>query len=154
MGKKRFYETDEFKAEQAKWYGKLEDDGFEDIEMQDPATGAISSRFLKGNISSTVTIENNPELEDGQKFPDGLDKFHITPKMQKYIQASDAMKGILEDPSLDWEQKLACSMYAEGYNQQEIADDMGTTRRRVRRLVLPLKDILEGKDEDEGLTDD
>lgn len=149
MTKRRFNETDEFKKLQAEWYDRLAEDGFCDIEIVDRTTGGMSARFLKGNISSTVTIENNPELEDGQKFPEGLDHFHITPKMQKYIQASTAMKSLLTDPSLDWEQKLACAMFAEGYNQQEIADDIGTTRRRVRRLVLPLKDILEGKDEEE-----
>ena len=143
----RFNETDEFKSLQAEWYNKLADDGFEDIEMIHE--GKVSPRFLKGNISSTVTIENNPELEDGQKFPEGLDHFHITPKMQKHMQATEEMSAILNDPSLDWEQKLACAMYAEGYNQQEIADDIGTTRRRVRRLVLPLKDILEGKGRDD-----
>jgi hypothetical protein len=152
MSKKRFYETDTFKAEQAEWYDKLADDGFEDIELMDPTTGSVSSRFLRGNISSTVTIENNPELEDGQKFPEGLDHFHITPKMHRYTKATEAMNGILNDPSLTWEQKMACAMYAEGFDQQEIADDLGTTRRRVRRLVLPLKDILEGK-VDEDLTD-
>lgn len=147
--KKRFNETDEFLKLQAEWYNKLAGDGFEDIEMRDPTTGGVSNRFLRGNISSTVTIENNPELEDSQKFPDGLDHFHITPKMQKYMQASQELKAILENPDLDWEQKLACAMFAEGYNQQEIADDIGTTRRRVRRLVLPLKDILEGKDKED-----
>lgn len=147
--KKRYYQTDDFKELQKDWYAKLEDDGFEDIEMIDPHSGKVSPRFLKGNISSTVTIENNPELDDGQKFPEGLGHFHVTPKMQKHIQASEVMDAILNDPSLDWEQKMACAMYAEGYNQQEIADDIGTTRRRVRRLVLPLKDILEGKVEEE-----
>jgi hypothetical protein len=145
--KKRFYETDEFKQQRDEWYAKLADEGFEDIEMTDPKTGELSTRFLRGNISSVVSIHNNPEL-DSKSSPTagGFEKFRITPKMRDAIRASRIVEKLLDDPELSWDQKMACAMFAEGFDQQEIANDMGTSRRRVRRLVLPLRDAMKGKD--------
>jgi uncharacterized protein YggL (DUF469 family) len=44
MGKKKFYETDEFKALNAKWQGRAKKSGFDDIDPGD--TSVINSQII------------------------------------------------------------------------------------------------------------
>lgn len=145
--KQDFHRSKAFRKLQSEWYDRLSEDGFEDIEMLDPRTGELSSQYLRGNISSTVTTERNPELEDRAKFPGGLNRFHVTPKMETYQLATDIALGFLKNGTLDWEATLACAMYADGYRISDIARDIGTTRRRVRKLLDPLKKALDNEQE-------
>jgi hypothetical protein len=58
--KKKFYQEDEFKELQSKWYKKLEKSGFDDLEWYNPDSGfGQNSRFLK---FSTPSLPNPDEI--------------------------------------------------------------------------------------------
>ena len=142
----KYYETEAFKAEQAKWYGKLEDAGFEDVEIIEES-GQPSPHYLRGALSSTVTVDNNPELDDAVRFPGGVNRFHVTPKMQKFYSAGRYALDIMLGSYHSWSVKMASAMYADGYSQQDIADDMGLTRKAVRGLLKPIHRMMAGEEE-------
>lgn len=55
--KRKYYETADFKALQKKWYGKLEDDGFQDAEREDGALQNWSTQFSRGNLEFNQSKE-------------------------------------------------------------------------------------------------
>lgn len=68
MSNKKFYQTKHFKKLKTKWYAKLKEDGFEDIEYHDPETGiGEGSPYLKGRVSP-----KNIDFESAKTFSDFL----------------------------------------------------------------------------------
>jgi len=136
---KHYWETSEFKQLREEWYAKLAEQGFEDIERVAP-DGDISTQFLDGPLSSTKQL-TTPELLDEHRFPGGPNKFHVTPRMERFLRAERVAIRAFQHRD-NWELCVAFAAFADGYSEREIASMMGRSRGKVRSLLEGMKAIL------------
>lgn len=129
----KYYETKEFKTLQKEWYGKLKEEGFEDLEQ-----GFEDTPFLAGQLrASSGTLEAakagyvgaQVQMDRGLSTLDGLQGRQRTRELIIY-------RTIGRTRTEDW---VAMMLTSQGIGEREAADILDRSRGWLRRRVLPFR---------------
>lgn len=118
------FKTPKFKKLQSKWYGKLKDKGFEDIEQDETRLKKWSETFFKkGNLNQS----------------------NISVVEAKYNYYSMCRQFLGEYKFKNKSERKMFEMHSEGLGVRVIAVELKTYRRKVHETVQRLVRIMRGK---------
>lgn len=116
----KYYETDAFKKEQAKWYRKLAEDGFEDIEREGHTdlAGPRASVSLRA-VQNDMGIATSREPDETLDAEDPMVKYQAGYRARYYHYAHLLVADDVRD-GLDPRRTYIRQLHAEGIAQRDI----------------------------------
>ena len=139
----KYYETKEFKLLQGKWYGKLADEGFVDIEDNIPwrlkgSSSMVSLNALKAEMDNPFDVHDIHEVlasdSDLLQFSHG--------KKAVYFQLAEQITAQGYRERLDPEMLEVWNRHSLGEGERPIADGLDLTRAKVRGYIQILRKTI------------
>lgn len=121
-----FYKSTKFRRLQSKWYKKLKEKGFKDIEKPNSPHLASWTSYTGADAESASSFVSEPNKV----------------KLEYY----DMARKFLESHPFESEKhKKMFEMHVEGLGYRQIAKKYRTTKFKVSGIMKPLLDLMKGK---------